>query len=195
MKNRSTTLNWPDWPANNHKAADILMPLSTRLRSWFRINRIKLGSNAVLKNVSFLGKIVVKNKGVLQIGTQTIFLSDFQSSRLAVEKNATLSIGKNCCMNSVIIAANQHIEIGDNCQFGPYVHLMDSDFHDLNDRSQSGKSAPILIGNNVQLSTRVIILRGVQIGDNAIVLPGAVVTKNIPANTKAAGVPARILVN
>lgn len=156
---------------------------------------MRLRSNVVLKNVFFSGKIVVKNKGILNIGRQTSFHSDFQPSRLAVEKNATLGIGNNCFMNSVIIAANKHIEIGDNCQFGPFVHLMDSDFHDLNDRSQSGKSAPILIGNNVQLGARVIVLRGVQIGDNAIVLPGAVVTKNIPANTKAAGVPAKVLVN
>jgi len=156
---------------------------------------IKLRSNAVLKNVFLLGKIVVKNKGVLHIGTQTSLRSDFQASRLAIEKNATLSIGNNCFMNSVIIAANKRIDIGDNCQFGPYVHLMDSDFHDLNDRSQSGKSAPILIGNNVQLGARVIVLRGVKIGNHAIVLPGAVVTKDIPANTKAAGVPAKVLVN
>ena len=195
MKDTSTTLNWPNWPVNIQPSkGGTTIGIWPKLCSWLRIQKIKFGSQAKMKNVSFLGKTVVKNNGILQIGQSTIFQSDFQLTRLAIGKNARLTIGDDCFMNSVIIATNISIEIGNNCHFAPFVHLMDSDFHDLNDRSLSGKNGPILIGNNVQLGARVIVLRGVTIGNNAVVLPSSVVTKNIPEGATAAGVPA-VLIN
>ena len=53
--------------------------------------------------------------------------------------------------------------------------------------------APIHIGENVWLGANVTVLGGVTIGDNAVIAAGAVVTKNIPPNTVAAGVPARVV--
>ena len=52
---------------------------------------------------------------------------------------------------------------------------------------------PIHIGENVWLGANVTVLGGVTIGDNAVIAAGAVVTKNIPPNTVAAGVPARVV--
>ncbi|MFN8486160.1 MAG: acyltransferase [Caldilineaceae bacterium] len=53
--------------------------------------------------------------------------------------------------------------------------------------------APIVVGNNVFLGMNVLILPGVTIGDNCVIGAGAVVTRSIPANTVAVGVPARPL--
>lgn len=196
MKDTTTSLNWPNWPETK-KSPIVIYPLDNwaKLCSWFRLQLIKIRSKAQVENVFFLGKMVIKNNGILKIGASTIFQSNFQVSRLAIDKEATLSIGENCFMNSVIIAASEYIEIGNNCQFAPFVHLMDSDFHDLYDRSLKGKSSPILIGNNVQVGAKVTILKGVKIGDNAVILPGAVVTKDVPAGAKVAGIPAKILVD
>jgi acetyltransferase-like isoleucine patch superfamily enzyme len=52
---------------------------------------------------------------------------------------------------------------------------------------------PIHIGKKVWLGANVAILQGVTIGDNAIVASGAVVTKDVPANTIVGGVPAKII--
>jgi acetyltransferase-like isoleucine patch superfamily enzyme len=60
-------------------------------------------------------------------------------------------------------------------------------------RLQGLITAPVVIGNNVWLGSKVSVLRGVRIGDNAIIGAGAVVTHDIPANAIAAGVPARVL--
>jgi len=161
-----------------------------RLSVWFGGFKLRNKAKFVGKNVFCIGKMTLKIKGDLRIGNKSIFRSDFQNTRLAIGKNASLIIGKSCFMNSVIIAANNQIEIGDHCRFGPFVHLMDSDFHDLNDRTKAGKSAPIVIENEVQLGARVIVLRGVTIGNGAVVLPGSVVTKDVLAGTKVAGIPA-----
>ncbi len=52
---------------------------------------------------------------------------------------------------------------------------------------------PIVIGNNVWIGAAATILPGVTIGDNAVVAAGAVVSRDVPASTIAAGVPARVL--
>jgi acetyltransferase-like isoleucine patch superfamily enzyme len=52
---------------------------------------------------------------------------------------------------------------------------------------------PIKVGSNVQIGSNAIILPGVTIGDNCIVGAGAVVTRDVPDNTVVAGVPARII--
>ena len=51
--------------------------------------------------------------------------------------------------------------------------------------------APIVVGNNVWIGSHATILKGVTIGDGAIVAAGAVVTKDVPANTIVGGVPAK----
>lgn len=52
---------------------------------------------------------------------------------------------------------------------------------------------PVRIGNNVWVGANVTILPGVSIGDNAIIAAGAVVTKDVPANMLAAGIPAKVI--
>lgn len=53
--------------------------------------------------------------------------------------------------------------------------------------------APIRLGKNVWVGSHSTILPGVTIGDNAIIAAGAVVTRDVPADTVAGGVPAREL--
>ena len=52
---------------------------------------------------------------------------------------------------------------------------------------------PIVIGNHVWIGARAIILKGVIIGDGAIIAAGAVVTHDVPAYTLAGGVPAKVI--
>ncbi len=52
---------------------------------------------------------------------------------------------------------------------------------------------PIVVGNNVYIGNNAIILPGVTIGNNVIIGAGAIVTKNIPDNSVAVGVPARVV--
>jgi acetyltransferase-like isoleucine patch superfamily enzyme len=145
------------------------------------------------KGVTILGRIKVINQGLIQIGDNCQLITDYQALRLAVGRKARLFIGAGTIMNSVIIAAQREVTIGKNCRLAPFVHFMDSDFHDVNDRLQAGKAAPITIGDNVRLGAHAMVLRGVTIGDGAEILPGSVVTKDVPAGALAGGVPARVI--
>lgn len=54
-------------------------------------------------------------------------------------------------------------------------------------------TAPISIGNDVYLGVRTLVMPGVRIGDRVIVGAGSIVTRDIPDNSVAAGIPARVL--
>ncbi|MDR0886331.1 MAG: acyltransferase [Clostridiales Family XIII bacterium] len=84
------------------------------------------------------------------------------------------------------------IRLGDNVGLGPNVHLL---AHDSRTRDDFGvvRVAPVVIGDNVALSTRVIVMPGVTIGDNVAVGVGSVVYSDIPSNSVVVGNPARRL--
>ncbi|MBP6872851.1 MAG: acyltransferase [Bacteroidales bacterium] len=70
--------------------------------------------------------------------------------------------------------------------------IRDSDNHNVLKEGYV-QSKPILIGDNVWIGMRAIILKGVTIGNGSIVAAGAVVTKDVPPNTVVGGVPARVI--
>lgn len=65
--------------------------------------------------------------------------------------------------------------------------------HSKNDYTKHDKTNPIKIGKNVWIAANCVILPGVEIGDNAIIGAGSVVTKNIPTNSVAVGNPCRVI--
>ncbi len=55
------------------------------------------------------------------------------------------------------------------------------------------ESAPVVIGKNVWLGTRSIVMRGVTIGDHSVIAAGSIVTRDVPPYTLAGGSPAKVL--
>ncbi|OMI91489.1 transferase [Streptomyces sp. M1013] len=86
------------------------------------------------------------------------------------------------------------IEVDDDVMLGPDVSLITSG-HPLDPaRRRTGiTSAPIRIGRNVWIGASAVILQGVTIGADAVVAAGAVVTRDVPARTVVAGVPAAVI--
>src|SRR5205085_12572052 len=115
---------------------------------------------------------------------------------LATGANGTLEIGESAFINyGCSIAAQRLVRIGPHCNIGTYVIMMDNDFHCLEPerRNEAPESAPIILEENVWLGARVVVLRGVTIGNGSVIGAGSVVTKDIPPRTLAGGVPAKII--
>lgn len=87
------------------------------------------------------------------------------------------------------------VTIGDGCLIGHNVVFATLN-HDENPANRIAMTyAPIVLGKNVWVGSNSTILQGVTIGDGAIVAAGAVVTKDVPANTIVGGVPAKPIRN
>lgn len=111
------------------------------------------------------------------------------------QADAEIRIGDYCLISpGVRISAAQSIHIGDNCMLAANVTISDSDWHGIYNRIRPFRcTKPVVIENNVWLGERVTVTKGVCIGENSVVGTGSVVTKDIPANSVAAGNPARII--
>jgi len=91
------------------------------------------------------------------------------------------------------IQAYGGIEFGSNVEIGPGVKIV-SQNHDLNDYSQAIKAnKPIRIGDNVWIGANSVVLPEIQIGENVVIGAGSIVTKDIPANSIAAGNPCKVI--
>ena len=69
--------------------------------------------------------------------------------------------------------------------------ITDTDWH--TDDPRTGPDAPVTIKKGVWLGVNVTVLKGVTIGENTLVAAGSVVTRSLPANVVAGGVPAKVL--
>ena len=119
-------------------------------------------------------------------------------------KNSQLIIGDNVMANYRLhIGSAKYIKIGSNTLFGSDCTVMDHSHGGYKGESHSDPSiapvkrelvsSPIVIGNNCWFGDRVFIMPGVTIGDGVVVGAGSIITKDLPANCLAAGVPAKII--
>ncbi len=126
-----------------------------------------------------------------QIGQNSIIEPPFYCSY-----GQNIHLGEHVFLNvlCIILDCNE-VRIGDHVMIGPGVqiytaaHMLEAEA-----RNQGWEIAkPIVIEDNVWLGGGAILVPGVRIGRNAVVGAGAVVTRNVPANTVVAGNPARVI--
>lgn len=109
-----------------------------------------------------------------------------------------VTLGRGVVLNrGVFVHAPAMISIGEGCLIGPYAVINSGD-HEFADRSrpirgQGHRVAPITIHDDVWIGAHVVVLRGVSIGQGAVVAAGAVVTEDVDPFTIVGGVPARHL--
>lgn len=105
-----------------------------------------------------------------------------------------LEVGKDCLISShVTINLDDKVTIGENVTIGPFVKIYTGS-HKMGSSSRRCSSelssAPVIIGAGSWVAMSAVILPGVNIGTGCVVAAGSVVTKDIPANSYVAGVPA-----
>jgi len=130
----------------------------------------------------------IRNRGLIDIGTCALF----PGVRIECWPGARVSIGDGTYLNrnTEIVAAGS-VTIGRNCKIARDVLIMDTDQHALPGRGLEVK--PIVIGDDVWIGARAIILKGVTLGSRCIVGAGAVVTRDVPPDAVVVGASARQL--
>lgn len=107
-----------------------------------------------------------------------------------------ITLGKNFYANfGCVMLDPGEIIIGDNVLFGPRVSIYTSR-HAFNAQERAAGACyakPVKIGNNVWVGGGVHMDHGITIGDNTVIGAGSVITRDIPSNVVAAGVPCRVI--
>lgn len=126
------------------------------------------------------------------------FMSDEQ--RILYYRKRGAKIGHGCSISKDVYFGTEPylIKIGDNVRLTSNVKFITHDggmwvIRNKFDMPDADKFGTIEIGNNVNIGWNVIIMPNVRIGSNCVIGAGAIVTKDIPDNSVAAGVPARII--
>lgn len=184
-------------------------------RLYFQLLGIEYGKNLQVKN-----KIYIRGCGDLKIGDDFRFSSgdsinpicrNIRGEIYFDSPDAKIVIGNRVGMSSTCLRAKTSIIIGNDVNIGGDCLIMDSDTHahdyikrrrnyssSLENSSDSelaelNPSAPIVIEDDVWIGARCQILKGVTIGARSIIAAGSVVTKDIPADVVAGGVPCTVI--
>lgn len=166
---------------------------------WTRWNAVRarrwLQHCSVGEHPFLAGKPTIYADGQVRIGAQFHLASRPVPSHLVAGPGAILHIGDDVSIGcGAAISAYQHVHIGDGTQVGPYVIIMDTNFHGTSgDQALHHDCRPVMIGKDCRIGSRVTITRGSIIGDGAEVLAGSVVSSTIPPGVCAAGGRARII--
>lgn len=149
----------------------------------------------VFRLIHFYGYSHVQPKSLMQIGRGSTL-----APNVSLQYGNLISIGDNCRIGERCYLwagpKTGRIRIGNDVSFAPEVFVVASNYQFKAGRpfrEQPQEELDIVIGNDVWLGARVIVTAGVVIGDGCVVGAGSVVTHDLPPNSIAAGVPARVM--
>jgi len=138
------------------------------------------------------------------VGECSIFEGAIASDRAG----SCVQIGQRSFVGNSLLVTAERIEIGDDVLVSWGCTIVDHDSHNLSWEHRSGDVGayrqgskdwtqvtvrPVYIGNKAWIGFNVIVLKGVRIGEGAVVAAGSVVTRDVPAFTLVAGNPARAI--
>ncbi len=177
----------------------------TSARTSFRTTRLQRRFSHLGKG-STLGKdMVILNPQDISVGHHTNFQRGcaIESWHLPYMKQyGNMFVGDDCNFGEYThITTINRVEIGNGVLTGRFVLITDnshgkedySDFDLAPGKREVTSKGPTIIEDNVWLGDKVAVLSGVRVGKGAVIAANAVVTKDIPPYTIAAGVPARVI--
>ena len=184
------------------------------------INSLKVAGNYIrnylylnLTNSTYLtfpninGGLIIRGKGILTIGKNCKINSSLIENPVGlsnkclfyVSKGAKILIGDNVGISNSLFYANSSIIIGNDVLIGGGCQVLDNDFHSIyyEERKQNleefVKTNEIVIKDGAFIGSNTIILKGVIIGERAVVGAGSIVTKSIPIEEIWGGNPAQFI--
>lgn len=177
---------------------------------------IRGNNNTIIKHSGGVKVRIVGNNNFIEIGKgcimgnipitlygdgNRVIIHDqvhFYTGNILCEKGSRIEIGVGTTIHGAHINAQEHssITIGKDCMFSSGVIIRTSDSHPIYDKSSGVRvnpARPVVIGDHVWLSVGANVLKGVKIGDGAVVGNGSIVTHDVPHESIAAGIPAKIV--
>lgn len=156
----------------------------------------KYATNSVIAHIPFHSIRLAWYRHMLgwRIGPRATILMGQHVQMAGVRSSGRkVSIGKGSVINhGCLLYTTGGLVIGDNVSISAGAWLV-TGTHDMNDLHFPDKYLPINIGNYAWIGVRATILAGVTIGEGAVIMAGAVVTRDVPPYTVVGGVPARIV--
>lgn len=151
-------------------------------------DRLTTGMKQVRRSRTETRILMERNSEMLVDGRFNVFANSY----IRVVEGGKLILHGGFINENVQITAGDVVEIGKDATIGRDVVIRSYDGHTI---CESGykKSEPITIGEHVWIGQGATILKGVKIGDGAIVASGAIVTKDVPAHSIVAGIPAKVV--
>ena len=160
---------------------------------------LKLNANCKTRNNGRSTVCRVDNGAELRAGKNGKSFQLFYGCDVIVFSGGLLELGSGFCNSDTKIRCKNHISIGEGAVISHNVTIEDYDGHQLYNVDADGNreavaiSAPITIGDHVWIGAKATILKGVTIGDGAVIAAGSVVTKDGPAHCLCAGCPAKVI--
>jgi acetyltransferase-like isoleucine patch superfamily enzyme len=161
----------------------------TARRAWYRLRypRLHIGRDAVL-----LGRIRIKQGTRVYLGDRVRI-----RQRVSFTGGGTVAVGSDTLLNGCWIVAASRVQIGEFCLISD-CGITDNDYHHLNperrhDPPTPSTTSPVVVGRNVWIGLRALVLKGVSVGADSVVGAAAVVRSDVPARCVVAGNPAQIV--
>jgi acetyltransferase-like isoleucine patch superfamily enzyme len=175
----------------------MLTPKYARLLARLAWLKLRLRGRLVTDGMSFVGPGVTLE---VQPGAR-LFLGRWSwvghGCKIRVHEGEVRIGAKTVLGQECTISAYQHVSIGRECVVADHVMLIDFD-HGVVEverpiRLQGIYKRDVRVGHNCWIGYGACVLRGVAVGDNAVIGTSSVVTRDVPANAVVAGVPARVI--
>ena len=167
--------------------------LASRLRNlWFRLLGVRLTGYVWMRRVSIprnWSDITLEQGAMLDDGVVLLCSGVPKHDKLVIRHGTYVNRGTN-------FTAHESVTVGRHCLIGPNCYISDANHGTLPGiapKDQPMQVKPVVIEDEVWLGANVVVLPGVRIGRGAIIGAGAVVTKDVPANAIAVGVPAKVI--
>jgi len=169
------------------------------------------------KHLKVFGHIYLKGRGRVIIGDDFVYNSgrcynpinrNIKGAFYTISRQSQIIIGNNVGISGSCLWAQKKIQIGNNVNIGGDCLIIDNDAHphDYLKRRvgylekvgwesflNEVPAAPIVIEDDVWVGSRCQVLKGVHIGARSIIAAGSIVTKDIPSDVLAGGIPCRVI--
>jgi len=153
--------------------------------------RLRIGAGVVTEHTPDALRFLLAPGATCEIGAGTWLRTDLGPVVIAVFEGGTLRMGPECFLNGAHLSCKERVTLGRRAWIGPGSRVFDADQHDF-DAEHPERRAPVAIGDHVWIASDVTVLRGVTIGDHAVIGCRSVVTRDVPAHRVAVGAPATL---